>query len=321
MFAGSCATYETLQVPVLRPAPVDIGQHSLIAVDRFTGDGSQEVAHELVAALKRARNPLTGKVDFEIVERGDVDRMVDDMRRYPKSNLGQSPDSALAKWQRARLHLTGTVHAHSVTEDVQCQERQDPKTGLHKFFVRRAQVRVDVTIEARDNENNTLFDQVRLRDGATATTKAVDEGPASIDHASLLVAARRKVIGAYLQRVLPHREWVRVHLYRDSDLPPLEVGNGLAKTGDWEEALRSYRQAVHLAQGELGELRYMGLHNSGVALLHLNRFGEARQALKEAYALSQDEPILRQLQAVAQREQEYEELQRQSQRASAEPGR
>ena len=76
----SCAT-ESIQVRVMRPAPVNLGQYDLIAVESFNGNGGDELADELTTALASTRNPLTGSVDFEVLDRRDVDRMLDDLRR------------------------------------------------------------------------------------------------------------------------------------------------------------------------------------------------------------------------------------------------
>ncbi len=60
--------------------------------------------------------------------------------------------------------------------------------------------------------------------------------------------------------------------------------------------------------GELAVRRYKAFFNIGVALEYTNQFDEARKALKEAYALEQDSMILKELQHVSLREDEYKKL-------------
>ena len=69
--------------------------------------------------------------------------------------------------------------------------------------------------------------------------------------------------------------------------------------------------------GELAEVRYKALFNAGVALLYTNRFDEARESLKHAYASQQDNTILAELRNVDRREREYHALLEQG--AAAQP--
>ena len=70
LFAG-CAT-ESIKVRVLRPAPINLAQHDKIAVDMFKGDGGEVLASELILALGSTKNPMTGKTDFEVMDRREV---------------------------------------------------------------------------------------------------------------------------------------------------------------------------------------------------------------------------------------------------------
>ncbi len=63
-----CAT-QGIHVKVMRPAPVNLGQFEVVAVDEFGGDGSAELAEKFTLALRNALNPLTGKVEFNVVDR------------------------------------------------------------------------------------------------------------------------------------------------------------------------------------------------------------------------------------------------------------
>jgi tetratricopeptide (TPR) repeat protein len=241
------------------------------------------------------------------------------MRRYPNANL-DGPDSPVAKWKTAKVQVSGEVHAHRVEQTDDAERWTDPRGVPHTTFGRRAVAQVAVTIEAIESERSNVFDRVRYDEQVAAETQAVDCEPAAIDHDALLANARRRVVDRYLRRVMPHVDYVVVHLFVDGDLPGLEVGNGFARTGDWPAALDSYRTAAEMATGDLAEVRYKALHNVGVASLYTDDFEAARRALKEAYALGREPASLRQLEMVAQREQELEQLRQRNERA-AEPAR
>jgi len=161
---------------------------------------------------------------------------------------------------------------------------------------------------------------VQLEDVATASTRARDAEPDGVDYESLLAAARQRIIDQYLMRVFPHEAQVMVNLFTDGDLPGLQIGNGYARTGDWDAALESYQDAHEMAVGDLASVRYKALFNLGVGYEYANRFDEAKRALKDSYALEQDSMILDELHNVTARENEYQRLVEQSSQA-AQPAR
>lgn len=305
LFCG-CAT-EAVHVRVLRPAPVNLVQYDRVAVDLFDGGGGPEIAGELTDALMTTRNPLTGQQAFEVLDRREVDRMIDDLRR----RRGQSDAEAmevLARWRSAPVLIRGQVRTHGVEEVVTQNKKVDERGTPHMLFTRTCTAEVEVTIEVAEGQGERLFDRAVLRERVNSSTAGLDQPPAAIDQAALLAAARRKVVHEYLRRVLPHEDVVAVHLYDDGDYPELRVGNRYASTGEWERALESYRTALGRMNGEAAADRYMALYNIGVALEYTNRFDEARKTLQEAYGLEQDSKILAEIDNVARREGEYTQL-------------
>ncbi|MEZ5990263.1 MAG: tetratricopeptide repeat protein [Planctomycetota bacterium] len=308
LFLASCAM-EGIYVRVMRPAPVHLGQYPLVAIDRFQGPGCDQVAVDFTAALRRTTNPMTGKQDFEVIDRGEVDRMLDDMRGRQGKDWDERTMEVLERWRSAKLVLRGEVTQNQASERmIETPFTDDGKTQRMRR-TRQVTAVVEVRIEATDTEGDHLFDKAVMRGVAQAQTVAIDGMPKRIDPTPLVEAARAKVVQQYLDRILPHEVTVRVNLYTDGDLPELQVGNGFAKTGNWDSALRKYEEAVARAQGDL---RYKALFNLGVALEHCNRFDEARQSLEEAYSLEQDSTILAELQSVSRREGEYQALMEQA---------
>lgn len=316
---GACST-ESIHVKVLRPAPVNLGQYDVIAIEPFEGNGGTELANELTVALQNTKNPLTGRVDFEVLDRREIDELLDDLMGRRGTDWDQDAMEILDRWRAAEILLKGTVHEYSVVEELSELEWVDPHGYTHVTQTRECAADVLVLIEATNTEGDTIFDSVEFREVLTDSTSAVDAQPDFIDHNSLLAAARRGVVNRYLRRVIPREEYVQVHLYTDGDFPELQMGNGFAKTGSWDEALESYNNALEHMQ-TAPESRYMGLFNRGIALSYTNRFDEARQSLKEAYALEQDSMILRELQNVDYREREFARLLEQGRKATPKPTR
>jgi tetratricopeptide (TPR) repeat protein len=178
---------------------------------------------------------------------------------------------------------------------------------------------VDVQLEATDVGGNRVFDSATLTSSLSASRCVEDDPHGVLDPQPLLAAARAQVVQRYLDRVLPHQEWVAVNLYQDGAFPDLQVGNGYAEVGNWAEAAEAYQRALQAMTGEQGQKRYMGLFNLGVACEFSDRFDDARNALQEAYALGRDQMILRELQRASAREGEVQRLRQQG--APAQPAR
>jgi hypothetical protein len=318
---GACASTESFSSRVMKPAPVDLGRYRLVAVERLEGEGSTELSDEITTALQCARNPLTGKADFEVLDRREVDRMLEDLRRRRTSTSDRETLALLDRWKNADVVIRGQVARHAVKDDVVGQEQIDRKTGhKHVQFVRTCRAQVAVTLEVLTADRDKPVDRVELDECASNSSTATDAEPPRLDHARLLASARQAVVRSYLARLLPHEETVTVRLQIDGDLGELQAGNGFARAGDWNEAARSYESALARAEGKLAASRWKALYNLGVAHMYTNRFDEARKALKGAYSLEQNESILQTLQSVAQREGEWQVLQEQR-RHAPEPAR
>lgn len=313
----ACAT-QTIRVPVLVPAPVNLVHHAMVAVDRFTGDGCEPFSEELASGLAAAVNPLTGQPGFVVLSRKDVDRALDDARDRRDSDWNQRTMEVLERWRKAPIVLKGVVHQHVVQQRVVEEQGKDAKGNP---VARSKQVHsacVEVQLEAADVAGNRTFDAVTLRGGASAEVW-LDQRHETPDARALLAAARADVVQQYLQRVLPRQAWVSVDLYKDGDFPDLQLGNGYAAVGNWQAAVEAYERAIAQMTGDKADRRHMGLFNLGVAYEFSDRFAEARRALEESYALGQEQRALDELRRTEAREGEVQRLREQG--ASAQPSR
>lgn len=310
---AACAT-QTIRVPVMVPAPVNLVAFDRIAIDRFDGDGCQPFAEELAAALGEAVNPLTGQPGFEVLSRTEVDRALDQARDQRGTQWDPKTLAVLERWREADVVLKGVVHRHVVVERVVEEQGKDADG---RGIVRQKQVHsavVEVALEVADVAANRSVDVVTLRGGAVAETwldGPPGRVPAGPDPQALLATARAEVVRQYLDRVLPRRTWVAVELYRDSDFPDLQIGNGYAEAGNWAEAATAYERALQQMTGDQQQYRYMALFNLGVAFEFSDRFADARRTLEEAYALGQDRRILAELRRNDAREDEVRRLREQ----------
>ncbi len=304
LFVG-CAT-ESIKVRVMRPAPVNLAQHDTIAVDMFKGEGGELLSSELILALGSTKNPMTGKVDFEVMDRREIDKVLDDLRGSGGRN--QRAMAVLDEWQNVEMHVTGEVLVYRVDETLSEKKWVDNEGVKHKDYSLKAVATVTAVIDVVNSSSDRTFDSVKFAEVASGVSTSVDTMPRPIDQAGLLEAARRKIVRRYLLRVTPREEYVQVKLFKDGDFPELHAGNGLARTGSWDGALERYHGALERMTGELAATRYKALFNIGVALEYSNQFDAAVKFLQEAYALEQDELILREIESVGAREEEYARL-------------
>lgn len=306
----ACSTPPT-RVPVMMPAPVNLVQYDLVAVDHFEGEGCAPFSDQLAGSLAAAVNPLTGQPAFEVLHRRDIDRTLDQVRDR-RGEWDSHTMAMLDRWRKAEIVLKGVMQRHGVDQRVIEERLQDQQGNV---LVRQRQVFtavVEVQLEATDVAGNRTFDAVTLRGSSSSQRYLGHDTPREFDASPLLVAARAQVVQQYLERVLPHQQWLAVELYADRSFPDLQIGNGYAETGNWQAAAEAYRRALDAMTGEQAKHRYKGLFNLGVAYEFSDRFDAAREALEEAYALGQDRKILAELRRVAAREDEVQRLRAQS---------
>ncbi len=100
--------------------------------------------------------------------------------------------------------------------------------------------------------------------------------------------------------ILTNRYTRKVTLFKDSNLPALEEGNGHARNGAWQTALHRYKAAgeqaakAKLAAATRGHARYL----QGLALAHLRRYEAALAALKQAREINPDDRYLLEMERV-----------------------
>lgn len=314
---AGCASQQGIQVRVMRPAPVNLGQYEVVAIDQFSGNGCSELSDQFTLALRNARNPLTGKADFKVVDRQEVDQMLDSLRGRRGKQWDDEALAVLDEWRSADVFIKGEVLSQEVDESITEDEWTDREGNRHVTLTRQCLANISVLIEATDTEGDQVFDRVTFQGAASKSTEAVNEEPEGIDPGRLLVTARDQVVQRYLKRIMPYEEYVVVHLYKDGTFPGLQIGNGYAQTGAWDQALEAYRSSLEGMQGDQAAYRYKALFNMGIALEYSNQFEAARKLLRDAYALQQEGQILRELQNVDRREQEYQALLEQGQRVAA----
>lgn len=308
---GSCSV-QGIQVPVVRPSPVDLSAYPLLAIDKWEGNGASTLAEEFGLALRNAENPATGEKGFEVMDHSEVDRLLSRMRGTRSAELDPHSQKVLARWRSVDLLIKGRIEDNKVVERVHTDILVDDKGRKMRKNTRRATARVVLHLEALDSKDQTI-DRVTLEGVAKAHTSRIEGRPKAIDPEALASQARRQLVQQYLHRVLPRRVYVRVKLYKDGKLPDLEIGNGYAQTGDWPAAQRAYEQALAMAEGKLAERRYKPLFNLGVAQEYQNQFDAARESLQEAFRIEQDSMIRAEMARVNHREEEFRRLQAQSQ--------
>ncbi|HLU49736.1 MAG TPA: DUF6340 family protein, partial [Planctomycetota bacterium] len=204
--------------------------------------------------------------------------------------------------------IHGRVTKYGVQETVQDQILGTNEGEPIFMRTRTAVAEIVCSITAADTSTGRVLDSANLTARAEDSATNLNGDPAPIDHSDLLRQVREKIVNQYITRVLPYEEWVAVRLYIDSDFPQLEVGNRLLQTGAWDEAISQYREALDRMTGELGKARWKALYNLGIALTYAGKFADARDALREAHAVSASSEALEALSIVDQREREYKAL-------------
>ena len=310
--SSACSSMDRVSAVVMRPAEADLAQYELIAVDKFEGEAYDLMGSEVATAMRSARNPLTGDLAFELMERRELDEMLERVAGRPGAEWDTNVEQTMERWRRASLILRGRVLVHELESELTQGAVKVGEEKVRTQWVRSATARLSVEIEATDPASGAVMDSVRYDEEVRDAVASFDRAPSPLDGEHLLGLARNQVTQRYLNRVLPHEVRINVSLFSDGDLPDLAIGNGYARTGDWVSALERYEYALGQATGKAESVRYKALFNSGVALQYTREFDSAKANLRDAYALSQKAIILAELERVQEREREHDELLAQS---------
>lgn len=297
------ATSERLVVPVMQPAEINLASRGLdrIAIGEIEGRAGRDVTEELTQALIETNA-------FTVVDRAHLERVMEEheLTSAPGNEgiFDEETRLKLGEFIGAAALVFGRVSTYDYTEDTSVDDRKNIFTGdEYRRHTRTGTATVEVHLQVVDLTTGEVLTSRKITRQRYQEEHANDEWPPRIDRAPVLAAAREAVVQEFVQTVAPHRQYVEVTLFKDSDIPALEQGINFARIGEWEDAIAHFERAAR-RHPTSPKTHY----NLGVACAYTHRFDRAEEALKRAYSLDASDRYASQIRALRQMRRDAEKL-------------
>ncbi|HOX86770.1 MAG TPA: CsgG/HfaB family protein [bacterium] len=292
----ACAT-TSMNIPVTKPAKINLAGINKIAVGDITGPGSMNLTDELIAQLFNSNR-------YEILDRQHLDRIFQEHRLSLSGTIDESTAAELGKLFGSAALIFGRVSQHNYTEEMTKKDHKDEKSGkTHRTYERKGKANVAVTLQVTDLRTGKIVAVRNLQKEVSKTTSATDHTPEKIDQEALLHEARTSVLTSFMQDIAPYTEIEKISFISDKNIPQLKAGIDMAKAGNWQQAVKYFKEAT-IAYPSSPKAFY----NLGIAQMWSYNFEQAEAALNKAYELEAKSIYLKEINRCKRLKAEQERL-------------
>jgi tetratricopeptide (TPR) repeat protein len=263
-----------LRIPYWRPAEVNLKSITNIAVGGVYGPGSPEIEAELQQAIFDGGR-------FQLVDSAHTQQVLSELAFQNTGLVDSSQASALGKQFGAAALIFAQTTTYDVQEKLDKNVYKDDKGVSHTTWTRDAWATVETSFQVIDCETGKILAIKKLQAKSHASLSATDEQPGYIDPGPLYTDARAQVVSSFMKVIAPYQDYAVVKLYKDKNVPQLDVGIRYAKTGAWDAAIKEF-EAAYAAYPASDKAMY----DLGVAYTYTWQFDKALPLLEKAYATS-----------------------------------
>ena len=312
---AGCSTV-TVRVPVIHPAEINLHGKSELVIGTVTGPTASQVS-----ALLKDRIVSSGH--FKLIDHSHLNSVLAELQ-LSASDLA-NPDSRrrLGKLMTGSILLAGNVersdyHENMTRYQATCVTKSVNGKGAKyacTSFQRTGKVSVAVNFDLIDIATSEDLKSKRVVCERTSTTNATDATPAAIDSRALLDSCMSQVVDTFMRAIAPWMGYAQVRFIKDSDLPPLEMGINYAKRGLWDDAIKEFKAAIEEADSQPDldvDTAAKAYWDLGLAYEYTDVFDKAKENVKKAYEMTQDDSYLNEVSHIARREREQERLKEQT---------
>ena len=323
LLAFGCAAGK-VNVPVLRPAEINLASYQTLGISSFTGG---QLAPVVSAALEEK---LLNAKRFTIVDRSRVDAVMGELQ-LASTDLADSKNAVkLGNLMTAGALITGDVQARY--RETPHEEKGKSKAGVeHVHRWTEGQVSLDASFRLTDVSTGALLitrrysvERTSLPGGAvvslaksilgamisqTLETDMTDSPP---DRSQLEREAVDEVVAKFAAAIQPTTEMREVQFALDDQVPQLQGGLGWAQHGDWAKAQATFNSAIQdcernpkISAGTLSKV-YL---DAALSYEYGGQPDKAMPLLEKAYSLAPgDRRILDEMESVKRVQAEQRQL-------------
>jgi len=305
-----------VQVPVMRPAEIDLKGKNELIVGEISGRGGNKIGSYI-------KERVIGTGRFKLVDRKHLNRVLDELK-LSQSDLADSESrKKLGKLMTGSILIMGQINDYRYNEDLKKERRTCIRYNAKikksvnypcTYYQRSGVALASAAFDVIDIETGEILRAKTVKSTQTETTSAYDGTPSGIDGNALLDQCARKVAVDFLKAIAPWKQILTVNFMKHGDLPMLETGINYAKAGQWNDAIAQFKQGVEQAATTpkidpktAGKAHW----DLGLAYEYTNRFDDAIVHIKKAFSLSGNEDYLKELKNVERRKIESKRLKEQ----------
>jgi tetratricopeptide (TPR) repeat protein len=295
-----------VQVPRLMPArKANLGRFKTAAVSDFVGlaPDSAGAAAELADGVRQALSNYKG---LTVLDRSRLGEVLSELRLSTTELTDPGKRQQLGKFLTAGVLVAGKITSYSYDEEVtkeqqKCTKYEGEPNNQRKVeyecthYTRKGKALIRASIDVVDVTTGSTVVSDQLEQAPFAKTEAIDKDPDSIDGKAMLRSAQRAIVDEFSKDVLPFTVNVEVRFRKDGDLPALERGISYAQTGDWANALSTFKEALTSARNnpKIGpKVLAKAFADVGLALACQGDYKEADENLNKAFQTSGDDDYL-----------------------------
>lgn len=307
IYLWNCAS-SYLQVPVTRPAEVNLTDFNKIAIGEISGNHGEDLAEEITSSLFQSKR-------FEVLDRQNLTRLMKEHNLDLSGMVDTKNSAEIGKFVGAAALVFGRVSNYDYKEEFTSRDWETKskkgKVTRHTTYTRKGVATIEASLQITDLTTGKILAIKNFSESNTKTKEETDEKPGKIDSKKLLNKCRKDIVNKFMKMIAPYQEIVKVKLLKDSKMPELERGISMAKIGEWKEAKELFQKAVNAYDGDSSKDYDKAWYDLAIAYKYTNEFDLAEEAVKNAYKTNPDEDYAKELKKIRKAREQYEKLQEQ----------
>lgn len=268
---SGCSSSSVVETYVTHPAEINTAPYRRAVVAGFKN-------LTLVPNLQdRIENALTNALlttgRYDVVDRSVYNRF---------ASQGDTRDDMMV--------ITGAVTVFKVDDDIRrgkpFHDSDDKdKERMHVNVTRVTNLRYAVEFNVSRASDATIIAAREIPRELSDERTARDEEPRRLDPEEMAHQAETDITNAFVSKLLPRREKVRLHFFTEDTFPELDKGIDEAAHGKWAAASEIFDSATTRHRDAKGELLAKAYYDLGLAREFNHNWAGARAAFQRAIQL------------------------------------
>ena len=315
LLAGAgCAS--SVKVTRTRPAEVNLAAYRKVAVGPIGGPEGYSIANRLTQALMESNR-------FEVLDREHLAHILRERRLSASAEFSGGEAARIGKVAGTDAMIFGHVNRREYRQARSRREDTCSRDNIRYActnYILNGQWNTEVVMKVVDSNSGRILTAKTLRASRSRSASSYSRWPKRPwDAGSMAFALDQEIVDKFMRMITPYTVWERARLYTDGDLPELELGVRYSRQGDWENAIRQFREACVRAEsgGQIPPRTKARAHyDLGVALGYSGRYDAGIREIEKANRIAPEDPFYAEIRKIEMFRQDAERLRMQEEEAS-----